>query len=689
MKPHFRQFFLLFALVFSIHIQAQFVCTDVNPDMVASGNSTVDIDLNNDATVDFRVTSASVTGAGFVILQAGQVGTNNFVLTNGSGSVSCLPLNSPISSTSTSWTQMNATNQQMMSVFSGVGSGPWSGATDQYLGLQFAVGTNTYYGWAKFSFSNASNTYTLKEYGYNSSAGQPILAGQGCGIATFTFPTTACVGQTINLAGNISSSSFWISLWSLSGGSFLGQNPPGVDVKFSSPGIYTATMLVTNGTITSAVINSLTVIATPTISLSPNSGTFCPNAPVTVMVTGVSSYTWAPTNGLNLSSPPFVIASPNSSTVYTVTGSNGSCTATSTIAIAVGNNPTVSVVSAGHGPLSNGSSISVCEGTDFALSASGAPSYTWLAFSTPPFSSTLSNITTSHSGGFVLKGENIDGCGDSLFFILTVHPKPTLTLTSSSPTTCITGNFPKVARTLSLTGTGANNYVIFPYSILNTQTSPGNFEVKWPSSVCYTVVGFSSFGCTDTSFVCTTVISQPTISVSPASASICPGNSVQLLVSNPVPGMTAPHTYSWLEGIGAIGSLSSYTSKTVSASPGSNVTYSVSAVDSNSCISEQSTVTVTLLNCTGLMEDDPESANILVYPNPSQDKIVVGTESGLKINTILVMDISGRLVKVEIPENNTNTIHVIGVEDLPKGIYFIRLDFCQGHSAAIKKIIKE
>src|SRR5690349_3150491 len=122
------------ASILPLSTGAQVVCTDVNPDVINSGNASLDIDLNNDNTADFRITSAQVSTLSFVVVQGSQIGTSNFVLTNGSGGALALALNAPISSTSTTWTQMNATNMQMIMVAGSSVSGPWAGASDQYLG---------------------------------------------------------------------------------------------------------------------------------------------------------------------------------------------------------------------------------------------------------------------------------------------------------------------------------------------------------------------------------------------------------------------------------------------------------------------------------------------------------------------------------------------------------------------------
>jgi hypothetical protein len=58
------------------------------------------------------------------------------------------------------------------------GEGLWNHyITDQYLGLKFISNGKVYYGWARLRYTNPISL-TLKDYAFNSVAGQQILAGQ-------------------------------------------------------------------------------------------------------------------------------------------------------------------------------------------------------------------------------------------------------------------------------------------------------------------------------------------------------------------------------------------------------------------------------------------------------------------------------------------------------------------------------
>ena len=73
--------------------------------------------------------------------------------------------------------------------------------------------------------------------------------------------------------------------------------------------------------------------------------------------------------------------------------------------------------------------------------------------------------------------------------------------------------------------------------------------------------------------------------------------------------------------------------------------------------------------------------NIKVYPNPSYGKIILETQENI---TYSVLDIDGRTI---IPENNTANNEVINLNNLPAGIYFLKLS--NNQHTELRKIIKK
>ena len=59
----------------------------------------------------------------------------------------------------------------------------------------------------------------------------------------------------------------------------------------------------------------------------------------TLKASGASSYTWAPSTGLSNTIVSLVVASPNVSTLYTLTATSGTCTVNNTVSVTVLSNP--------------------------------------------------------------------------------------------------------------------------------------------------------------------------------------------------------------------------------------------------------------------------------------------------------------------------------------------------------------
>ncbi len=66
-------------------------------------------------------------------------------------------------------------------------------------------------------------------------------------------------------------------------------------------------------------------------------------------------------------------------------------------------------------------------------------------------------------------------------------------------------------------------------------------------------------------------------------------------------------------------------------------------------------------------------AGFTIYPNPAEDYIVISGKTILHAHKIEIVDITGKVVKLIVPETGKNefTIHI---EDMQKGLYFIKAD---------------
>lgn len=173
------------AVVSAAGAQAQVVYTDVNPDYSHdapqnNGFAAYPLDLNNDQTIDFVVASRdTVTPNAHVRLTfAAPYGAGNAVAGETPSAYDyalALDINTMVDST-LNW--IAATNTMAYNVDS---ANPynenWNGVTDKYLGLQFVVGGNTHYGWARLDSYAIGDSIVVKDYAYEATPNVGIMTG--------------------------------------------------------------------------------------------------------------------------------------------------------------------------------------------------------------------------------------------------------------------------------------------------------------------------------------------------------------------------------------------------------------------------------------------------------------------------------------------------------------------------------
>jgi hypothetical protein len=351
-------------------------------------------------------------------------------------------------------------------------------------------------------------------------------------------PTTAtiCSGGTTTLTASGATTYTWLP--SGSGASSA--------VSPASTTVYTVTG--SNGTcVGSAVMATVAVSAIPVITVTPTNTTICNGASATLTASGATTYTWLP-SGSGASN----VVNPSSTTVYTVTGSNGSCNSTSkTVTVTVNASPSVTITP---------TNTTICSGGSTTLTASGATTYTWL----PSGSGTSNVVSPASTTVYTLTGSN-GGCASvPKTATITVNAIPVLTVTPTSTTICS-------GASTTLTANGATTYTWLP-------SGSGASNVVSPvSTTVYTVTG-SNGSCTGAAKTVTvTTGTTPVLTVTPTGTTICSGASTTLTAS----GAT---TYTWLP---------SGSAATNVVSPASTTVYSVSG-STGGCTSALRTVTVTV-----------------------------------------------------------------------------------------------
>jgi hypothetical protein len=162
----------------------------------------------------------------------------------------------------------------------------------------------------------------------------------------------------------------------------------------------------------------------------------------------------------------------------------------------------------------------------------------------------------------------VNGCYTIESIILTVNPLPTASI-SGDDELC-------AGESTTLTASGGTTY-----SWSNMAATPG-ITVSPAVTTTYTVTVSDANGCSDTESVEVIVNPLPTAAISPASATICNGESVDLTA-------TGGASYLWSNGA---------VTPSITVSPVAMTTYTVTVTDVNGCT-------------------DTEAATINVNPNPT------------------------------------------------------------------------
>ncbi|WP_298893253.1 T9SS type A sorting domain-containing protein [uncultured Psychroserpens sp.] len=158
--------------------------TNVDPDFSSSGvGGEYFLDLDNNGTNDFRIFQNGVSSSSSAAVLISPLTASNDVL-GSSGATYAYPfvLNSgdAISSGGSAWNNNGFSNGfQSLNYGSSCSIGNWCSVTDGFIGLRFNIGGSIHYGWARLDVgAGPLDTWTVKDFAYNQTANQSIMAGQ-------------------------------------------------------------------------------------------------------------------------------------------------------------------------------------------------------------------------------------------------------------------------------------------------------------------------------------------------------------------------------------------------------------------------------------------------------------------------------------------------------------------------------
>ncbi len=360
-------------------------------------------------------------------------------------------------------------------------------------------------------------------------------------------------------------------------------------------------------TVTDGKTGCVSVPATGTVKVNPkpvvsvNSGATCAGSALTLSAsvssgTGPFTYAWTGPNGFSAATSSVSVTNAGTYGV-TVTDSNG-CTGSGSGVVTVNPKPVVTVNS---GAVPQGSALTM---TASVTSGTAPYSYAW---SGPAgFTATTASISVTNAGTYSVTVTDANGCTGTGSGVLTVNPKPSVTVNSGA--VCSGSAFSFTAAVTS--GTAPFTYA---------WTGPAGFTAS-TASISATNAGTYAVTVTDGNSYTATASGNLTVNPKPAvvvnSAAVCAGSAVTLTAT--VTNCTGALTYAW-------SGPSSFTASTASISVTNAGTYTVTVTSASGCTGtgagvltvnpkpvvvvnsasvcsgRAATLTATVTNCTGAL----------------------------------------------------------------------------------------
>lgn len=419
-------------------------------------------------------------------------------------------------------------------------------------------------------------------------------------------PTTICAGKAVtwtNLSTGLTGGTNYTWLFPGATNNNSGSQNPGPRT-YNTPGTYNVTLTVqnTNGTDTEVKTGYITVLAPPTVSVTPSSGNVgCTITSTTLVASGANTYVWSPATGLNTTTGSTVIASPTNNTFYTVTGTNASgCTDQQNVAVTVS-------TSAPPAPTGLAGPTTVCSGQSGVIfTVAGvtppAPLRNWTV---PPGATITAGQGTrsvtvtfgSTSGQICCNTYNACGASTPVCMNVTVDPTPAVGTvgTITGPTSVcdlqngVVYTIAPVANALTYNWTENSDATIV--SGQGTLTVTVDFLTNNNTNLCVT----ASNSCNTSAASCLAIVSTANPPNTPGTitgpTTVCSG---QANVIYSVASVGGAATYSWTLPAGA----------SITAGAGTrSITVTYGSSSGTVCVSAENGCGSSATNCIGVTVD--------------------------------------------------------------------------------------
>jgi hypothetical protein len=363
-----------------------------------------------------------------------------------------------------------------------------------------------------------------------------------------------------------------------------------------------------------------------TATVTPTTSTFCSGASAnyTTTVSGGTpayAYSWSPSSNLSNPTSPNPVASPTSTTTYTlnVTDAHG-CTQSVVSTLTVNPLPNIGM----------GGMITICNGNSTTLNATGANTYTW---STGANTTTVT-VSPSSSVTYTVTGTDVNGCTNFATSYITVNAAPVITVTATTNPTCF--GMCNGQGDITISGVGG------PLSILPASWTLNGYAAKG-ASLCsgtqsVTVTGGNGCAATQT----LTLIDPPAISITLNPAATTCGSPNGSITST-VTGGAAPYNFLWSPGgstsltIFGVGA-GTYTlnvtdnngctaGSSATINPSSPANISINEVSPTVCLGNSATLTTSGNVITYTWSTGANTSSVTVSPSIITSYSVTGTDA--------------------------------------------------------------
>ena len=304
--------------------------------------------------------------------------------------------------------------------------------------------------------------------------------------------------------------------------------------------IATATLVGSVGFCTDTAYASFQIVPNPTITVPVGAFSICPGGSQQLTVGGAASYTWSGGQGLSAFSGPTVMSTPLTTEVYTVFSSDAGCnSASQTLTLTVMPLPTLNI---------SPTTTNICAGGTVALIASSnANMITW--YPSVGLTSSMSPvpIASPPASQVYTVVADLNGCLSTGTTFVQVTNPPIINLSLGTASICAyaMGGSP-IATTATASGAAAYTLSSSGYVNVNPPNGPlfnltaGGIQLQTANVVTLTLDATSTV-CRVSTTATLLVVPNPTITITPPTANICPGKT-QTYVA------TGAQNYTWSPG---------------------------------------------------------------------------------------------------------------------------------------------